>query len=102
MRTNVARSLPKVHTHEGARACQHLTAEQRLRRSGMSCMLFEGEFYEDGQSIADRIEEHASAVPADVLANTAIEARTQQNLRHVPLLLCAALAKRGGRIVGDT
>lgn len=102
MRTNTARSLPQVHTHEGARACQHLTAEQRLRRSVMSCMLFEGEFYEDGQSIADRIEEAASAVAAEVLAQIAIKARTEQNLRHVPLLLCAALAKRGGSIVGET
>lgn len=68
----------------------------------MSCLLFEGEFYEDGQSIADRISEAASAVSPQVLAKVALDARTLQNLRHVPLLLCVELAKRGGSVVGDT
>src|SRR5690606_4048281 len=36
------------------------------------------------------------------LAALAIEARSVHNLRHVPLLLLKALAKRGGRVVGDT
>jgi len=86
---------PKVFTHEGAVAYGHLTAEQQLRRSVLSCLLWENEFYEDGQSIAQRIAETAERVSVEVLAALAIEARQQFNLRHVPLLLCAALAKRG-------
>lgn len=102
MQVNASRSVPKVFTAGGSPAFPHLTAEQRLRRSVMSCLLWESEFYEDGQSIADRIAEAASSVSPDVLSRVAIEARTEQNLRHVPLLLCAELAKRGGRIVSDT
>ena len=41
-------------THEGAPAVV-LNAEQTLRRSVASCFLWEDEFYEDGQVIADRI-----------------------------------------------
>ncbi|MCA9231738.1 MAG: TROVE domain-containing protein, partial [Planctomycetales bacterium] len=101
-RTNQKASAPDVRTHGGARAALHMTNEQALRRSVMSCMLWENTFYEDGESIAERIKALAAAVPAETLASIAIEARTQHNLRHVPLLLCVELARRGGSIVGDT
>jgi hypothetical protein len=95
MRMNVsARSTP-VFTHEGAPAARHLSAEQQLRRTVMSCLLWEKEFYEDGKSIADRIVESAEKVPPAVLAGIAIEAREVFNLRHVPLLLLDVLSKTG-------
>lgn len=103
MRLNV-RPVFSETTHEGAPAFPHLTAEQRLRRSVMSCLLWEREFYEDGQAIATRIAEAANAVPLSVLAQTAIEARSRFNLRHAPLFLLAVLAKRGSgsSVVADT
>lgn len=82
-------------THEGAPAFPHLTPIQQLRRSVLSCMLWEGEFYEDGVAIADRIAENAAAVTPASLAALAIEARSQFNLRHVPLLLLCVLARTG-------
>jgi hypothetical protein len=91
-------------THEGAPAALHLTIEQQLRRSILSCLLWEKEFYEDGQSIADRIVELAGQAPPAMVAALAIEARTAFNLRHVPLLLISVLAKTGAgtRLVSDT
>lgn len=88
-------------THEGGPAA-HLTAEQQLRRSVLSCLLWEREFYEDGQAIADRIETLASQVPAATMASLAVEAREAYKLRHAPLLLTTILAKSGGPIVGET
>ncbi len=100
MRLNVAnRNTEK--THEGAPAA-HMTPEQALRRSVLSCLLWEREFYEDGQGIADRIEALSAQVSTETLAGLAVEARTDFNLRHVPLLLTLALAKRGGPVVGET
>ena len=78
-------------THEGAPAARTNT-EQQLRRSVMACMLWENTFYEDGQSIADRIAEGVKAVSPDKVAQIAIEAREQMKLRHVPLLLARSLA----------
>jgi len=95
-RTNKTKSARKpVFTHEGAKAVGTLTAVEQLRRSVMSCMLFEGEFYEDGKSIADRILTLAKKVKPEELAQIAIEARTEHNLRHVPLVLLTALVKTG-------
>lgn len=101
MQLNVPRQVT-AQTHGGQPAFPHTNPIQQLRRSVLSCLLWESEFYEDGQSIADRIVETAARVPTDQLAALAIEARTVHNLRHVPLLLLCELAKRGGRIVGDT
>jgi 60 kDa SS-A/Ro ribonucleoprotein len=88
-------------THEGAPAAR-MTPEQALRRSVLSCMLFEDEFYIDGKTIAERILELSAQVKPEVLAALAVEARSTFNLRHVPLLLLKALVKHGtGRMVAD-
>lgn len=98
MQSNTARKID-VRTHGGTPAFPHLTAEQRLRRAVMSCLLWEDQFYVDGKTIAESIQEAASAVSPAVLAQAAIDARTVSNLRHVPLLLMVELAKRGGPLV---
>lgn len=102
-RTNVL-MRQTVTTHEGGPAWGHQTPEQALRRSVLSCLLWEKEFYEDGQSIVDRISLAAKAVDPVVLAELAIEARSEFNLRHIPLLLCAVLAGRGTKssLVSET
>ena len=91
-----------IRTHGGVVA-KRITPEQQLRRSVMSCLLWEREFYEDGQDIAARITETADKLPLATVASIAVEAREVAHLRHVPLLLVRAMARRGGdAIIGDT
>lgn len=92
-RTNTARKN-ELRTHEGAPAAI-IKPYAQLRRSVLSCLLWEREFYESGEDIADRIMGLAQKVKLEELASLAVEARTAFNLRHVPLLLLVALAKRG-------
>ena len=85
-RVNVSASQFSGKTHEGAPAYL-IGPEQELRRSVMTCLLWEDTFYEGGDSIAKRIAElvpHVSPVKVSALA---IEARSSMNLRHVPLFL---------------
>ena len=82
----------KAVTHQGGVAA-NLDKQQELRRSVLACMLWEDTFYEKGEKIADRIERLATEVSPMFVANLAVEARTQMNLRHVPLLLLCAMAK---------
>lgn len=90
MRTNTKPA--SLTTHEGASA-HHISVLAQLRRSVLSCLLWESEFYEDGQAIGERIAElSAQCLPEDVVAH-AIEAREQMHLRHVPLLLLRELAR---------
>ena len=81
-----------IKTHEGAPA-RIINPEQRLRRSVMSCMLWEGEFYEDGDEIASRISECVQQVKPEIVRDIAIEAREQMKLRHVPLFIARVMAK---------
>jgi len=82
----------KKFTHEGAPA-QRVNAEAMLRRTVSACLLWEKTFYEDGESIADRIKTTISKVAPGVVARIAIEARTKWKLRHVPLLIVREMAR---------
>lgn len=102
MRLNQALSYA-VQTHEGGPAVPHLSPLQQLRRSVLSTLLWENQYYEDGQEIGERIEILAQQVDVKELSALAIQARSEYQLRHVPLLLLCALAKRGGgRLVSQT
>ena len=102
-RSNVKKNTEPIYTHEGACATR-ASSIQELRRSVMSCMLWENEFYEDGEDIANRIFSLVKKVPIDVVSDLAIEARTKGNLRHAPLWLTVALAKNfsGDSIISNT
>lgn len=91
---NKLSAMPVLRTHEGGKA-DRISDEQQLRRSVLSCFLFEDEAYEDGLPIAKRIEEFALKSPLQIVANLAIEARQKHNLRSVPLLLTSILADMG-------
>lgn len=87
---NVAKARPL--THEGSKAF-NINAELQLRRSVMSCMLWEDQFYEDGMSISDRISKTIPLVKPEKVSDIAIEARENMKLRHVPLLIVRQMAK---------
>ncbi len=98
---NVAIQRPPIFTEEGAKA-RYINPFQQLRRTVMSCLLWEDSFYEDGQSIAARISEFAALCSFDQVAGLAVEARNVHGLRHAPLLLLLDLIRRGGSSVADT
>ena len=95
--------LLRVFTHEGAKARAFTPAEE-LRRSVLNCLLWEDQFYEDGQSIAARIRALVPKVEPAACAALAIEAREEMKLRHAPLLIVREMARlelhRG--LVADT
>lgn len=90
MKTNT-RPRP-IHTHEGAVA-KHINPELQLCRSVMAHMLWEGEFYEDGESVAGRIASLIAQCKPETVAQMAVEAREKMKLRHVPLLIVREMAR---------
>jgi hypothetical protein len=91
MKTNV-KNVFNEKTAEGAAAAR-LTPFQQLRRSVMTCMLWEDSAYESGASIADRIAALVPQVPAHQVAGLALAARVEMKLRHIPLFLCVEMLK---------
>jgi 60 kDa SS-A/Ro ribonucleoprotein len=100
MRLNIATAQPKIYTAEGGPA-KRISPEAALRRSVLSCLLWEKEFYEDGKDIVARISENAAQVSKETVAALAVEARTVHGLRHAPLILLLDLIRRGGPGVAD-
>lgn len=90
-------------THEGAVASK-VSDEALLRRSVMSCLLWEDSFYESGEDIASRIKSLVAKNKGDTVAKIAIEARNDMKLRHVPLLLVREMARNEHQkaLVADT
>lgn len=102
MKTNArtARAAP-VQNHEGVPAVPFKPYTE-LRRAVLACLLWEDQFYESGDSIAERIAKLVKVVPQQKVAELAIEARTKFHLRHVPLLLVREMARGKGNIIGRT
>lgn len=100
-RINIPRT--PITTHEGGKA-KHVNSEMQLRRSVMSCLLWEREFYEEGEDIASRIVSLIPKVSPEKVATMAIEARGRMKLRHVPLLIVREMARHDSHkgFVGQT
>lgn len=95
MKTNVAvPDIPRL-THEGATA-PRISKYEELRRSVLTCLLWENTFYEKGSEIGARIAALVAEIDPTKVAALAIEARDRMQLRHVPLFLVRELARRKG------
>ncbi len=85
---------PTTLNHEGVKV-PTISAEKQLHRAVLACMLFEKQFYLDGQESAKIIQDLVTKVSPGKVAELAIKARNEYKLRHVPLFLCRELARNG-------
>ena len=92
---NVWKRLFPVRTHEGAVA-QRIGAKAELRRTVLTCLLWEDTFYEKGSDIAKRIAALAAETKPEAVAALAREARDKMQLRHASLFRVRELALRKG------
>jgi 60 kDa SS-A/Ro ribonucleoprotein len=92
---NVWKRMFPAQTHEGAVA-QRIDAKRELRRTVLTCLLWEDTFYEKGNYIAKQIAELVARNKPEDVSALAREARDKMQLRHVPLLLTRELARRKG------
>ena len=93
-----------VYTAEGGKAV-NTGAYESLRRLLNACLLWEDNFYTDGETVADAMRKLVKQVPAEKVADLAIKAREEQKLRHAPLLIVyeMTLASKAHReLVGET
>jgi hypothetical protein len=100
---NVWKRMFPAKTHEGAVA-QRVDPRRELRRTVLTCLLWEDTFYEKGNDIAKRMAELVARNKFEDVAALACEARDKMQLRHVPLFLVRELARRkgAGRLVAET
>lgn len=77
--------------------------EALLRRSVLSCLLWERNAYEDGIENTENIKNLIPQVDPQKVFDIAIEARTKQKLRHVPLFIAREMSclNTHKHLVGD-
>lgn len=104
MRTNtIARNRVTAYNDAGT-PVRSISAEKQLSRLTLASMLWEDQFYVDGQTSADRVAALVSALAktnAQFVEHLAIAARSNYKLRHMPLLLTRELA-RAGKLTAHT
>jgi TROVE domain len=103
MKLNTAVETAPIYTHQGARATP-TDAFHQLKRSVLTCLLWEDIFYEKGSEVSKRIAELIPKVKPEQVAALACEARDRMQLRHVPLYIVSELSKvkDSGAIVAET
>jgi hypothetical protein len=95
---------PQVHTAPGATAARINKALQ-LQRLLNACMLWEDNFYIDGETVAGLIQKLVHETSAEKCAELAVKARNEQKLRHAPLLVVREMARASAdhkALVADT
>jgi hypothetical protein len=95
---------PQVHTAPGAPAARINKALQ-LQRLLNACMLWEDNFYIDGETVAGLIQKLVHETSAEKCAELAVKARNEQKLRHAPLLVVREMARASAdhkALVADT
>jgi hypothetical protein len=80
-------------THEGGMASVIKPLEE-LKRSVMSCLLWEDTFYESGISIADRVKELIGKVSEEDARQVLMDAKFKSKLRHMPLYMLTLFAEK--------
>ncbi len=72
-----------------------ISAEDKLVRLVLTNLLWQDQFYVDGETTAQIIADSVRETTTEFVSKLAIAARTKFKLRHVPLLLVRELAKLG-------
>lgn len=69
--------------------------KEDARRTLMTCLLWEDEYYENGVSIADRLRGYVKCLSEQDCRELLLEAKFQNKLRHAPLFWAVQMAKEG-------
>jgi hypothetical protein len=101
MRTNTAvRDTHRHVTHEGAPATR-ASAVDELRRTVMTCMLWEDTFYEEGVAITERLADLVGRCTDAQVVAVAEQARNQMGIRHAALWLAVMLFEQKRPAAGE-
>lgn len=90
-----------TETNEVGTAVKKDSPENTLMRLTLAHMLFEDQFYVDGESSADALQAAVKAADPAFTAVLAKAARKQYKLRHVPLFLLRELIRNGNAKAED-
>ena len=72
-----------------------MSTYEKAERSLMTCLLWEDNFYEDGESIVERLKSYVPKLSEDECRTLLTMAKKDNKLKHAPLLWALCMLKRG-------
>lgn len=87
------RKIAEKTTNSAGTPVAKISAEKQLARLALAHMLWEDQFYVDGVSNVDSLRAVVAKVDSELAVQTAVKARKQYKLRHVPLAIMRELAR---------
>ena len=88
-------AVRKMFTNNVGTFVPMISPERQLKRITLAAMLWENQFYLDGKSHAELVQDLVAKVQPEKVADLADVARSKFKLRHIPLLLARELARNG-------
>lgn len=95
VRTAHRQSITGAQFNHNSLKVKPISPEAKLVRMTMAHMLFEKQFYVDGEDSYQALQKLVTQVSPEFVASVAKKARSEFKLRHVPLALMRGLAKNG-------
>ena len=77
------------------KAPKRMTTFQKAERTLVTCLLGEDSYYEDGQSVKDRLASYVPELSEDACRKILEEAKVDNKLRHAPIFWAVQMAKDG-------
>lgn len=74
---------------------RRMTTFEKAERTLVTCLLGEDNYYEDGQSITDRLASYVPELSEDACRKILKEAKVDNKLRHAPIFWAVQMAKDG-------
>lgn len=84
-----------METNSAGTPVRAISAEKQLERLTLAHMMWEDQFYVGTETNAQLLARLIKSLPAEVLASTALKARTAYKLRHLPLFMLREMARHG-------
>ena len=80
---------------EAQKAPRRMTTFEKAERTLVTCLLGESNFYEDGQSVKDRLASYVPELSEESCRKILKEAKIDNKLRHAPIFWAVQMAKEG-------
>ena len=80
---------------EAQKTPRRMTTFEKAERTLVTCLLGESNFYEDGQSVKDRLASYVPELSEESCRKILKEAKIDNKLRHAPIFWAVQMAKEG-------
>lgn len=89
------KSASNLVTNHNGLSSNQISTKEMFDRTVMACLLWENNFYENGESVATRVESYIKELSEQDIVPILYKCKQDMKLRHMPLFILVCMAKYG-------